>query len=128
MRIAVPIADGRISPVFDVARRLRLVDIEAGNELCRDEVSIEETELAPRAQRLASFNPQVLICGAISQPLEALIRAMGVDVIPQTCGRVDDVLRAYLSDGLADHSFEMPGCRRRRQRSRVRGMQNHPVR
>lgn len=116
MRIAIPVSDGRISPVFDAARRLLLVDIENGREVRRIEQIVDEQDLGPRARRVAGSGADVLICGAISRPLETMISSAGVEVIPHTCGLVDDVLSAFVSGGLTDQAFVMPGCCGRRRR------------
>ena len=117
MRAAIPIFDGRISPVFDAARRLVLVDIENGREVRRTEQVVEEPELGPRARRVAELGTDVLICGAISRPLEATLLSAGVEVIPQTCGPVEDVLKAFVSGKLTQQAFVMPGCCGHRRRT-----------
>ena len=118
MRTAIPIADGRISPVFDVARRLLLVDIENKREVHRTEETLEEPELAARARRVAELGAEVLVCGAISRPLEAMLISTGVEVIPQTCGPVENVLRAFISGQLTEQAFVIPGCCGHRRRFR----------
>jgi predicted Fe-Mo cluster-binding NifX family protein len=127
MRTAIPIADGRISPVFDVARRLLLVDIENEREVRRTEQVLEEMELAARARRVAELGVELLICGAISRPLEAMLLSTGVDVVPQTCGPVEDVLRAFASGQLTEQAFVIPGCCGHRRQSRG-GCSNGPRR
>lgn len=123
MRVAIPTWDERVSPVFDVAKRLLVVDIEGDVEVSREEAGLEGAQLMPRARRVAELGVDVLICGAISQPLEAMLASAGVRVIPQTCGPAEDVFRAFVSGQLADNAFLMPGCcgRRRRFRGRRRG-------
>lgn len=116
MRTAIPVADGRISPVFDVARRLLLVDIESGREVRRTVEVLEEPELAARARRVAELGADVLICGAISRPLEAMLISAKVEVIPQTCGPVEEVLRAFASGRLTEQAFVIPGCCGHRRR------------
>jgi predicted Fe-Mo cluster-binding NifX family protein len=118
MRVAIPISNGRISPVFDAARRLVLVDVENGRELGRTEKVVEEPEMAPRARRVAELGVDVLICGAISRPLEAMLLSAGVEVVPQTCGQAEEVIRAFLSGQLTEHAFLVPGCCGRRRRFR----------
>jgi len=125
MRTAIPIADGRISPVFDVARRLLLVDIENKREVHRTEETLEEPELAARARRVAELGAEVLVCGAISRPLEAMLISTGVEVIPQTCGPVENVLRAFISGQLTEQAFVIPGCCGHRRRFR-RGCSHDP--
>jgi len=122
MKIAIPVSDDRISPVFDAAQRLLLVDIEDGHEVGRTEEVLEESQLAPRASRIAELHTDVLVCGAISQPLEAMLVSAGVEVIPQTCGQVEEVLRAFVSGELTGDAFIMPGCYG--QRRQFRGSHN----
>jgi len=116
MRTAIPVSDGRISPVFDAARCLLLVDIEDHREVRRSERVVEEPELGARARRVAEFGVDVLICGAISRPLEAMLLSAGVEVVPQTCGQVEDVLQAFIAGQLTEQAFLMPGCCGRRRR------------
>ena len=118
MRIAIPIADGRISPVFDVAEKLVLVDVEAGREVGRTETPLMDEAIELRARRVAQLGVNVLICGAISRPLHALLSAAGVEVIPQTCGEVEEVLGAFVEGRLIGDAFVMPGCCGRRRRFR----------
>jgi predicted Fe-Mo cluster-binding NifX family protein len=124
MRVAIPIFNGRISPVFDAARHLVLVDVENGRELGRTEKVVEEPEMAPRARRVAELGVDVLICGAVSRPLEAMLLSAGVEVVPQTCGQAEEVFRAFLSGQLTEQAFLVPGCcvRRRRFRGGRSGM------
>jgi len=118
MRIAIPIADDRISPVFDVAQRLLVVETEGGSEQERAEVPIDQRALEARAQRVAEIGADVLICGAISRPLQWLLLSAGGEVVPQTCGHVEEVLRAFLAGQLVGDAFVMPGCCGRRRRFR----------
>jgi predicted Fe-Mo cluster-binding NifX family protein len=114
MRIAVPIRNDRISPVFDVAQRLLLVEVDGGGETGRTEVALEEQDLGSRARRLAELRVGVLICGAISRPLKTMLEAVGIEVIPQTCGNAEDVLRAHRAGKLPGEPFMMPGWPGRR--------------
>lgn len=127
MRIAAPIHEGRISPVLDVARRFLVMEVQDAHETNRSEVRLENTEFLARARWIVQLDWQVIVCGAISRPLETLLVASGVKVIPNTCGPVDEVLLAYLSGKLDSSAFLMPGCacrgrgRRRRHRGGSKG-------
>ena len=114
MRIAIPIWQSRVSPVFDVAGRLLLVDIVDGRETARLEETMAETLLPSKVRRLKDLGVTVLVCGAISRPLAMLVGQIGITVIPWIAGHVDEVLRSYIQDGLPDPRFLMPGCRCRR--------------
>jgi len=116
--VAMPIWDDRISPVFDVAKRLLVADVENGCVLNKHEAAIKASQLAPRAKCVTDLEVQVLICGAISWPLERMLLAAGVRVIPQVCGLAEQVMAAFVAGQLEEQAFLMPGCcgRRRQQR------------
>ncbi|MCD6303960.1 MAG: NifB/NifX family molybdenum-iron cluster-binding protein [Planctomycetes bacterium] len=118
MRIAIPHWQGRVSPVFDVAGRLLVVDVENGKEQARRNVVVEADDPQARARLLGSLGANVLICGAISWPLEAAITAGGIEVVSQTCGDVERVLAAFIGGRLDEKTFLMPGCCGRRRRFR----------
>jgi predicted Fe-Mo cluster-binding NifX family protein len=118
MNVGVPTWDGRVSPVLDVAKHLLVVHVEGGAEVERYVADIEGTQLAAKARRITELGVQVLVCGAVSWPLEAMLASAGVRVISQTCGPVDDVLGALLTGQLPSEAFLMPGCCGRRRRFR----------
>ena len=108
--------------MFDVAKRLLVVDVDGDSEVSREEARIEETQPTRRVQRVAEIGVNTLICGAISAPLEAMLVAADVQVIPHTCGPAEQILHAFLAGRLAEDAFLMPGCcgRRRGYRGRHR--------
>jgi len=120
MKVAIPHWQGRVSPVFDVAARVLVVDIDGGVERARQEVVFDDEEPQRRAARLTETGADVLICGAISKPLELAIAATGIEVIPQTCGDVERVLAAFIEGQLDQDAFLMPGCCGRRRQFRAR--------
>ena len=108
--------------MFDVAKRLILAEVDGGLVNGRAEANLPAMNPGLRARHLAELGVDVLICGAISWPMEAGLRAAGIRVIRQTCGWVEDVLRAFAAGGLNERAFLMPGCcGRRNRRGRARG-------
>lgn len=109
--------------MLDVATHLLLVDVERDEEIGRRNVDIEGILLTTKARQILAFGVETLICGAVSRPLEAMLASAGVRVIPQMCGAVEDVLRAFLCGRLTDEAFLMPGCcgRHRWRRGRSSG-------
>lgn len=118
MKVAIPHWQGRVSPVFDVATRVLLVETANGRERSREELLMTATDPAQRAGELAQGGADVLICGAVSWPLEMAVSSAGIEIITQVCGQVEEVLRAFLEDTLSDPAFLMPGCCGRRRRFR----------
>jgi len=121
MRVAIPHWQGRVSPVFDVAGRVLLIDIAGAKEQARQEVVVDSTEPGARANLLVDHGATVLICGAISWTLERILGAAGVEVISQICGDVEQILAAFLDGRLDQNRYLMPGCRGRGRRFRRRG-------
>ena len=118
MRVAISTWEGWVSPVLDVARNLLVVDFDAGVEQERRQESLAEVGVPARVGRFKALSVDVVICGAVSWPLEQALASSGIQVIPHVCGNVDEVLRAYLTKRLQDRTFLMPGCRGRRRRGR----------
>ena len=118
MNVAMPIWNGRVSPVFDTARRLLIVQFEDGAEVARAEKAIGQDPLPRRAATLAELNVDVLLCGAVTRPLSTMLSGAGVTVVPFVSGGIDEVLDAFIEGRLSDPRLCMPGCRNRRRRFR----------
>jgi predicted Fe-Mo cluster-binding NifX family protein len=125
MKVAIPHWQDRVSPVFDAATRLVLIEMADGRECGRADWTLVATDPAQRAGELSRSGTDVLICGAISRPLEMAVTSEGIQVIAQVCGKVEEVLKAFAEDRLSDPVFLMPGCRGQRRRSRGRHGRGH---
>lgn len=115
MNVAIPHCRGRVSPVFDVAEHILIVELDEGRQTARRQIALDGANPQLRVDCLHDAGADVLICGAISWPVQSAVSAMGVKVIPQICGNVDMVLSAYLEGQLGLGPFLMPGCCDRRQ-------------
>lgn len=120
-RIAIPVHNGRVSPVFDAARRIVLVDVADGGPVGREEQPIEAVFPARRARWLAEQRTDVLICGAISMPLAQMVQGHGIQLVPWVAGPLEDVIRGFMDNGLQHAQFAMPGCLGRGRRHRRGG-------
>jgi len=123
MKVALATWNGRISPVFDVARQVLMLDVENGRVIARHEETLPGTDPQSQTDRLMALAPQTLICGAISRPMAALLEASKIRVIPFTSGDVERVLGAWLLGTLPNPALRMPGCcgRRRCQDESTKG-------
>ena len=118
MKVAVPDWQGRVSPVFDVAAQVLLIDLDDEEDGSRRTESLGSAAPHDRARRLTELGVDVVVCGAISWPLKALLATSGIRVIPLVCGDVEEVVGAFRDGTLADERFAMPGCCRKRLRVR----------
>jgi predicted Fe-Mo cluster-binding NifX family protein len=116
MKTAFAFWDNRIAPVFDVARMIRVVEVEAGKIIVETEHALTDDLPAQKALRLAELGIGALVCGAISRPVHAMVVAYGIEVIPFTAGDLREVIQAWLSGNLEQNLFAMPGCSRRGHR------------
>lgn len=121
MKAAFAHWDHRIAPVFDIARWIHVAEAESGRIVAETEEVLADDMPVRKALRLAELGVGTLVCGAISRPLQAMVAAYGIRVIPFVAGDLREVIQAWLSGGLKGDDFAMPGCCGRRRR---RGMNN----
>jgi predicted Fe-Mo cluster-binding NifX family protein len=118
MKAALSIWEGRMSPVFDVARQALVLTIENGVVSSRQTESIEAPAPAAKVARLLALGINTLVCGAISRPLHHDLTAKGVNVIAFVAGEIEAVVSSFIAGKLPSETLSMPGCRRRRRRLR----------
>ena len=110
MKIAMPVWEGRVSPLFDVARQLLVVEIEEGREVSRWEVSLNDEWPPNRVSQLVDLAVEVLICGGISRLLADSLRSAGITVVSQIKGKSEQILVAFLNGEFPSPRFSMPGA------------------
>jgi len=109
MKVAVTVWEDTVSTVCDFSSRLLVFDVMGDEVKNRSFMPFETGILPERASRLEELGVEVLLCGAISRPLERMIHASGVQVIPCLRGAIEDVIGAYMKGGLSDARFILPG-------------------
>ena len=122
MRLGIPIWADRISPVFDEACRLMLVEIDGSVIIERKIIDIRKNSLPVKAGYIKDHSVNLIFCGAVSEEYLIKLSNIGIEVIPWLTGSVEEIISAYLNGILFDsNEFVMPGCRmcrRRRRRNR----------
>jgi predicted Fe-Mo cluster-binding NifX family protein len=126
-RVALPTWDGRVSPVFDVARHLLIVDLEEMREQGRQVHALSGSEPQARAQTLSAYDVDVLVCGAISRAMEHVLTAAGIQVVSGIRGDVECVVRAFSLGNLdAEPTLHLPGSQQPAgQRDDASGHRSH---
>jgi predicted Fe-Mo cluster-binding NifX family protein len=119
MKVAIAVWKDRISPVFDVSRKILILDIENNSVAEETYEMFENDNPSYKVTKLLGLNIETLICGAISNPLSKMITLHGIQTISFTCGNITDVIHAFLKDALPDQELSMPGCCG--YRNRIRG-------
>jgi predicted Fe-Mo cluster-binding NifX family protein len=118
MKVVLPKDGDRISPVLDAARSFALVTAGSDGVFNRKEVVIADEDPVTKVKRIAELGADVMICGAISWPLETMLTSAGMRLIPNTCGPLDEVVAAYFAGELTEQAFLLPGCPGRQHRHR----------
>ncbi len=119
IKIGLTVWDNRISPVFDAAQTLLVVEIGHNEIVDKKYVPLQPGIPHHQVGSVMAQNIQVLICGAISEVFARMVTASGIQLIPFITGGADDVLNAYINGKLQTRAFWMPGYgfhRRRRFR------------
>ena len=120
VKVVLPIDGNRISPVLDAARTFVLVTAGSDGSLTPKEVLVADGDPVTQAKRIIELGASVVICGAVSWPLEAMLMSAGMRVIPNTCGSLEEVAKAYFAGAFTEQAFLLPGCPGRQHRYRHR--------
>jgi len=118
MMIAIPIWNGRVSPVMDTASRLLILRIQNDREMSRSILPVPKMDIIQRARFIANVGIDLLICGALSRPFENALSHHGLSIYPWIKGDIDEIIPAYLKGNLLKNEFNLPGCRGRCRRGR----------
>ena len=110
MKVALTVSEKRISPLFDCAGMLLVVEMDDCTESDRYFVPFHYESPFSRASNLSDLGIEVLICGAVSNLFANTVESYGIKIIPFVVGPVDEVINAYLTNGLSDSKFRMPRC------------------
>jgi len=111
MKLAMPVWNDCVSTVLDFSDCLMVIDSKSGIISDRSMADFAGNTIVEKMARLRELDIQVLLCGAVSRPMERMITASGIGIVPFLRGRVDDVLNAYFSGRLLEPGFMLPGYR-----------------
>lgn len=120
MKTAFAVWNKRIAPVFDVARRVIVVDSRATGKDDQTQVLLSGDQPLQKAQQLSEMGVDNLVCGAISRPLRAILTARGVRVVAYLAGDVQEVIESWQRRPREIATYAMPGHRQARRRNSKR--------
>jgi predicted Fe-Mo cluster-binding NifX family protein len=119
MKAAFSVWDNRIAPVFDVSRQILLVETKAGRIISERREALADAIPEQRAACLAELSVDILVCGAVSRPLQEMLATYNIRVIPFVAGDLHKVIGAWLAGKGKIDLFSMPGCCKRKGRIRA---------
>jgi predicted Fe-Mo cluster-binding NifX family protein len=119
MRTAVTIWKDRVSPVFDVSRKILVLDIEDATVTASRIESFSGDDPHYKLARLRELCVQTLICGAISKQMAERLKDGGIQLISFVSGDRKAVVAAHLDGRLPNEDLSMPGRARWSNRQRA---------
>ena len=121
MKTAFSVWEHRIAPVFDTALQIHLVETDGVRITAEKTHAISGEERAQKVAWLAEREVSVLVCGAVSRPLQEQLASVGIEVVPFVAGDLRQVIHASFNGTLSGAAFTMPGCCGRRRMRRRHG-------
>nr|WP_320009753.1 NifB/NifX family molybdenum-iron cluster-binding protein [uncultured Desulfobulbus sp.] len=109
-KIAITVWGQRVSPVFDSARTLLLVEDNGQGLAATSRIGFDPERPLELLHLLRAQRVVLIICGAVSEGPAAMIEAAGIEMIPFITGNVQQVLEHFLAGHTFDSTFCMPGC------------------
>ena len=106
--VALPVDQGRISPLFDAARRMLVVEIAKGEEHSMREVDLPAGGYQARLSALRALGVEALVCGAISNRSLSEALHLGMRVWSAVTGEATEVLDSLTRTGDLDLRLAMP--------------------
>jgi len=122
MKTAFAVWNNRIAPLFDVARRVIVVDPAAAERDLQTQVLLTGDPPLQKAQQLSERGVDCLVCGAISRPLKAILTARGIRVVACVAGDAQEVIDAWRRRPGAIETYAMP----KRRKTRLRRSRRYP--
>lgn len=111
MKAAFATWNNRIAPQFDAAGHACIVEVHSG-AIVAEHLEAFRTKLpVKKVRHLVALGVETLVCGAISRPIQALLTAQGICVVPFVAGELGEVIQAWIEGGLGKGLYAMPGHR-----------------
>ncbi len=120
MKIAITVWGNRVSPVFDAAAMILLVEIQNGGITSRQFVPFNPAISWRLGEMLKEMGVSVLICGAISEVPANFLSVSGIQLIPFVSGETEKILEALAKGIPIIPAFSMPGIGKHNRRCRNR--------
>lgn len=96
MKVAIPRRGDEVAPCFEHCTTMAVYDIGVTGAMEQVDYPLRSREPFDRVRLLRDRGVDTLICGAVQDLYEDLLRASGFEVISWVSGFVEDLLALYL--------------------------------
>lgn len=101
-RIALSTFRNRISSRLDSAEEIQLLTLENGQVKKREKIRIVPSSTLDKIHQIVELNPDVLICGGLTQLCDNKLKNSSIRVLPWIKGNTDEVLNNFLDGRLSE--------------------------
>lgn len=125
MKLAITVWNGRIAPLFDVAKHVLVISTEGFGKPVTELMTVElhDDNVEQKIAALSAIGVDEVVCGAISREYEEALMTAGIDMNAYVAGDIADVVSAWQEGTLRQRGYSMPGCPCPRYRCMHRGGQ-----
>ena len=100
--IALSIFRNRISSRLDSADEILILTLENNQVKNSKTIRIIPSSTLDKIQQIIELNPDVLICGGLTQLCDRKLQNTQITIIPWTKGNAEDVFKQYLEGKLTE--------------------------
>jgi len=100
MKIAIPAFHSKVSPRFDTAQELVLLEVIDGNVINRERQPLQAYSAAGKIKKLLEEDVDTLICGGIDRLSRQQIGLNRIEVYSWVTGEINDAVSCFLRNGL----------------------------
>ncbi len=94
--IALSVFGNRISSRLDVAEKVMIIKVENNSIKTKELRLLKNMDTSKKLDELLQLNPDVLICGGVTELCKKKLNNSKIQVIPWVQGYIEDVLKLYL--------------------------------
>ncbi len=113
MKIAIPIWNNRIAPVFDTISTILIFSQGDTGYTVSKELTVGDLSVPEKISALLESQVSTIICGAIPYRFEKEFLNHEIEVCSFIAGSIFDVLIAYETNTISNDEYKMPGCKKR---------------
>ena len=100
--IALSIFRNRISSRLDAADEILILTIENNQVMNSETIRIIPSSPLDKIQQIIELNPDVLICGGLTQLCDRKLQNTEITIIPWTKGNAEDVFKQFIEGKLTE--------------------------
>ena len=119
IKVAIPVFQNRVSPVFDSCKHMLVITLLNGIETDRENIFFGDMSLSDRCRIIHDLDVSLIICGGISQTFAKILQQKKMELINGIAGDAQAILSALfkwaseqpriLHAGIQDYNQEING-------------------